>query len=130
VTSGMLGSIALLVLSGATELVVFSQGQGPIRVGLTMVFLLAAPGWAILRLVKLDLSLSARIGMAVGISTGLDMAAASALLYARLWSAQVALTLMVGVVVVAVMADLPAARRWLVSTARQMRQSLAGLGNE
>jgi len=62
VTSGMLGSIALLVLSGATELVVFSQGQGPIRVGLTMVFLLAAPGWAILRLVKLDLSLSARIG--------------------------------------------------------------------
>jgi hypothetical protein len=126
----MLGSIALLVLSGATELVVFSQGQGPIRIGLTLVFLLAAPGWAILRLVKLNLSLSARLGMAVGISTGLDMAAASALLYARLWSAQVALTLMVAVVVVAVMADLPAARRWLVATARQMRQSLAGLGNE
>ena len=72
-------SIGLLLLSGATELVVFSNGQGPIRIGLTFAFLMVAPGWAILRLVDLDLTPSARVGLAVGISTGVEMAAASAL---------------------------------------------------
>ncbi|HLY35286.1 MAG TPA: hypothetical protein VKU35_01075, partial [Candidatus Limnocylindria bacterium] len=69
--TGLRASIALLLLAGATELVVFSDGQGPIRIGLTFIFLVAAPGWAILRLVDLDLTLSAYLGLAVGISTSL-----------------------------------------------------------
>jgi hypothetical protein len=127
--SGLRTSIALLVLAGATELVVFSNGQGPIRIGLTFLFLMLAPGWSILRLVNLEMSISARIGMAVGISTGLDMAVASALLYARWWSAELALTIIVAVVIIAVMAGLPSARRSLVATARQARSSLRDLGN-
>lgn len=121
-------SIGLLLLSGATELVVFSGGHGPIRIGLTFAFLMVAPGWAILRLVDLDLTPSARVGLAVGISTGVEMAVASALLYARLWSAELALTLTVAVVVLAVMANLPSARRWFVTTARRARDSVGDLG--
>lgn len=127
-SSGLRASIALLLLAGATELVVFSNGQGPIRIGLTFIFLVAAPGWAILRLADLDMTLSAYLGLMVGISTGLDMAAASALLYARLWSAELALTIIVAVVVVAVVANLPSARRWLGATARLARDSLGDFG--
>lgn len=127
-SNGLRTSIGLLLLSGATELVVFSDGQGPIRIGLTLVFLLLAPGWAVLRAIHLDLTPSTRVGMAVAISTGIEMAAASALLYARLWSAELALTLTVAVVVIAVFADLPSVRRSLLVLARRTRDSLGDLG--
>lgn len=109
-SSRVQAAFALLLLSGTTELIVFADGHGIIRIGLALTFLLLAPGWALLRLTGLQMTASARAGLAVAISICVDMLAATALLYARIWSAQLALTLIVAVVVVAVMLDLPGAR--------------------
>jgi hypothetical protein len=127
---GLGASAVLVLLAGATELVVFSDGQGPIRISLVLAFLGIAPGWAILRLVDLEMAPSARIGIAIGVSAGLDMAVASALLYGRLWSADLALTILVGIVIVAVLLGLPSARRTIVTTARQARAALSELDNQ
>ncbi len=104
-------SVALMLMAVTTELVVFSNGHGPIRVALAATFLLLAPGWAIQQLAHLEMTLSARIALALGISTAVDMAAASVLLYTRLWSMDLALTIVVAVVLAAVVTELPAAGR-------------------
>jgi xanthine/uracil permease len=119
-------SIALLVASGATELVVFAGGHGAIRVGLALGFLLLAPGWAILRLIDLDLDGVSFIGLAVALSACVDMAVATALLYARVWSAELALTAIVLGVVVAIILDLPTAR---TTIDRGVRRAWTGLSN-
>lgn len=109
-TSRLQASVAILLLSGATELVVFSEGHGFIRIALALTFLLVVPGWALLRVTGLQMTASARIGLAIGMSICVDMLVATGLLYARLWSADLALTMIVAVVVAAVMLDLPTAR--------------------
>jgi hypothetical protein len=119
-------SIALLVAAGATELVVFAGGHGAIRVGLALGFLLLAPGWAILRLIDLDLDGVSFIGLAVALSACVDMAVATALLYARVWSAELALTAIVLGVVVAIILDLPTAR---TTIDRGVRRAWTGLSN-
>ncbi len=129
-SKGLSVSVALMLLAGATELVVFSGGQGPIRIGLVLAFLGIAPGWAILRLIDLEMTPSARVAVAVGVSAALDMAVASALLYGRLWSADLALTILVGVVVVAVLVGLPSARHQIITTARRAREALSELDSQ
>ena len=121
-------SFGLLLLSGATELVVFSDGHGPIRLGLVLAFLFFAPGWALVRLVDLEMSPMSRVGLALGLSIAVDMAAASAVLYARVWSAELALTLVVAVVVLAVLLDLPPSRRSIRAAAERVWAGLSGLG--
>ena len=121
-------SIGLLLLAGATELVVFSDGHGPIRLGLVLAFLFFAPGWALVRLIDLEMSPMSRIGLALGVSIGVDMAAASIILYARVWSAELALTLVVAVVVLAVLLDLPPSRRSIQGAAERVWAALSGLG--
>jgi hypothetical protein len=121
-------SIGLLLLAGATELVVFSDGHGPIRLGLVLAFLFVAPGWALVRLIGLEMSPMSRIGLALGVSIAIDMAAASIILYARIWSAELALTLVVAVVVLAVLLDLPPSRRSIQGAVGRVWAGLSGLG--
>lgn len=121
-------SIGLLLLAGATELVVFSDGHGPIRLGLVLAFLFLAPGWALVRLIDLEMSPMSRIGLAVGVSIAVDMAAASIILYARIWSAELALTLVVAVVVLAVLLDLPPLRHSIQGAVERVWAALSGLG--
>jgi hypothetical protein len=121
-------SIGLLLLAGATELVVFSDGHGPIRLLLVLTFLLLAPGWALLRLIDVEMSPMSRIGLALGVSMSVDMAVASAILYAHVWSAELALTLVVAVLVLAVLLDLPPSRRSIQGAADRVWAALSGLG--
>jgi uncharacterized membrane protein len=103
-------SMLLLAASGATELVVFDSGHSAVRAALALAFLLFVPGWAFLQLLAIDLDHVTRIGLAVGISLGLDMAVVTALIYARLWSVELGLSAVVLGVVAAVLLDLPPAR--------------------
>jgi uncharacterized membrane protein len=118
-SSRLQASAALLLLSGATELVVFADGHGPVRVGLAFAFLMLVPGWALLRVTGLQMTTSARIGMAVGLSICVDMLVATGLLYARVWSAALGLTVIVAVVVASVLMDLPSARMAIRSALRR-----------
>lgn len=127
-TNRLVVPIALLVFAGAAELVVFAQGQGVVRVALTYGFLFVAPGWAVVRIVDPPLDLLARSGLAVAVSVAVDMAVATALLYVRLWSAPLALTVVALFVVVAVLLDLPSSRAAILRAARQAWSSLNSLG--
>jgi hypothetical protein len=118
----------MLVLAGAAELVVFADGQGPVRVALVFVFLMLAPGWVAVRLIDPPLDLPSRLGLAVALSLALSMAVATVLLYLRFWSMPVALTIVVGLTVIGVLLDLPSSRSALTSLAREARRSLNGLG--
>lgn len=121
-------SIALLLASGAAELVVFSGGHGPIRIGLAIAFLMIAPGWATQQLVGLEADLLTRVGLVLALSLGIDMAVATALLYAHLWSAEVGLSIVALVVVVAVILDLPTLRHAISRSARRALDALSELG--
>jgi len=90
----------------------------------------AADVRAVLRLAAIEMTLSTRVAVAVALSTGLDMTAASVLLYARLWSSELALTLIVALVVAAALFGLPAARRTIMGLARQARAALSELGRQ
>jgi hypothetical protein len=117
----------LLMAAGATDLVVWSDGQGPMRIGLSIAFLLLVPGWAILRVVDPPLDIVASIGLAVGISVAVDMAVATGLLYARVWSVGLALGVVTVIVVVAVLLDLPAARHAISGEVRRAWSALSNL---
>jgi uncharacterized membrane protein len=120
--------IALLALAGATELVVFTDGQGALRVVLAFSFLLLAPGWALVRIVDPPLDLAGRAALAVAVSVAVDMAIATALLYLRAWSAELALTVVVLIVVVSVLLDLPQSRAVIERGVRRAWSALNSLG--
>jgi uncharacterized membrane protein len=117
-------SIGLLFAAGAAQLVVLAGGHGLIRTVLALGFLLLVPGWAILQLIDLDVDLLPRVGIAVAVSASVDMAIATALLYAQLWSAELAITLVVVVVVSTVLLDLPPSRRVIDNGARRIWAAL------
>ena len=127
-TSRFVAPIALLAAAGATELVVFADGQGFVRVALAFGFLLVAPGWALVRIVNPPLDLAGRMALAVAVSVAVDMAVATALLYLQAWSAELALTVVVVVVVVSVLLDLPQSRIAIESGVRRAWSTLNGLG--
>ena len=122
------GSIILLSTAMATELVVFAGGHGAIRVALALGFLFLAPGWAIVRLTTLDLDGVTFIGLAVAISASIDMMVATLLLYLRVWSAELALTIIVLGVVLAILLDLPSARTAIEGAVRRGWAGLSNLG--
>lgn len=117
----------LLLAAGATDLVVWANGQGPVRIGLSVAFLLLVPGWAILRVVDPPLDIVASLGLAVGISVAVDMAVATGLLYLRLWSVQLALGIVTIIVLAAVLLALPAPRHAIASEARRAWSALSNL---
>lgn len=127
-TSRFAMPILLLALAGATELVVFTNGQGVVRIGLVFGFLLLAPGWALLQIVDPPLDLPGRLALAAAVSVAVDMTVATALLYLRTWSAELGLTAVVVIVVVSVLVDLPQSRSAIERTARQAWSALNNLG--
>jgi uncharacterized membrane protein len=107
-----LASPLLLVgLALASELVVFTLDAGPLRAGLAIWFVLVAPGWAVLRLLDLPMGLLAALTTAIGISISIDILLALSLFYVRWWSVELAMSLLLGIVVIMVVADLPVVRR-------------------
>lgn len=109
--------IIMLAIAEATELFVFTGGGGPVRVLFGLTFSLLIPGWAVLRLVRLELEPLTWLAFALAISTAIDIAVALPLLYLGIWSIQLAVTLLVGIVVVLVAIDLPVIRARLRAAA-------------
>ena len=112
--NSLLPPIVLLSAAAATQLAVAVSGEGPIRVALGLGFTLLAPGWAILRLIRPPADLFVWVGLSVAISSSLGALIALGLFYARLWSVQLALSILVVIVVAAVAIDIPAVRRKIV----------------
>jgi uncharacterized membrane protein len=119
--------IVLLLATGAADLVVYANGQGPVRIALSIGFLMFVPGWAVMRIADPPLDLLARTGLAVAISVAIDMAVATGLLYLRLWSAGLALTIVSVVVVVSVLLELPSSRAAIQREARRAWSALSSL---
>lgn len=127
-TGRLVAPVVLLAMAGATELVVFADGHGPVRIALGLAFLLLAPGWAVLRLVDPPLDNAGRVAIVVAVSVAVDMAVATTLLYLRIWSSELALSVVVLFVVVGVLLDLPSSRAALQRGARQAWSTLNNLG--
>lgn len=127
-TSRLVVPIGLLAWSGAAELVVLADGQGPVRIALIFGFLFFAPGWVVVRLVDPPLDLVTRIGLAVAVSLAVSMAVATVLLYLRVWYMPMALTIVAAFVVLGVLLDLPGSRSAITSRARQAWTALNGRG--
>ena len=98
--------LLLIVLALGAEVVVFMSVTGSVRVVLGLSFVLVAPGWAALRLVDLPMGVLASAATAVGISVSVDILLSLALFYVRWWSIQLAMTILLAIVVVLVLADL------------------------
>jgi RsiW-degrading membrane proteinase PrsW (M82 family) len=109
----LLEPIVILAVAGATELLVFASGVGPARTVFGLVFALLVPGWAVLRLVRLASDPLTWMAFAVAISTAMDIAVVLPLFYLGIWSIQLAVTLLVGIIVVLFAIDLSVTRRWL-----------------
>ena len=105
--------ILLMSLALGAEVVVFMSVTGSLRVVLGLWFVLVAPGWAALRLVDLPMGVLASVATAVGISVSVDILLSLALFYVGWWSIQLAMTLLLAMIVVLVLADLPVVRRGL-----------------
>jgi hypothetical protein len=105
--------IVILSIAEATELLVFAGGEGPARLVFGLTFALLVPGWAVLRLVRLDTDLMVWLAFAVAISSAIDVAVVLPLLYLGAWSVHLGVTLLVGIIVVLVAFDLPVTRRRL-----------------
>ncbi len=107
-----LASQTLLVgLALAAEIAVFRSVGGPLRAGLAILFVLVAPGWAVVRLLGLPMSLLTFVTTAIGISVSIDILLALTLFYVRLWSVELAMTVLLVIVITLVLADLPVVRR-------------------
>jgi uncharacterized membrane protein len=103
--------LLLVELAVTAEVIVLTAGASPLRVVLALWFILVAPGWAVLRALDLPMGILAMAATAVGISVSIDILLATALFYARWWSVERAMTILLAMVVVLVMADLPIVRR-------------------
>jgi hypothetical protein len=105
--------IVILAIAEATELLVFAGGEGPARLVFGLAFALLVPGWALLRLVRLETDLLTWVAFALAISSAIDIAVVLPLLYLGIWSIHLGVTLLVGIIVVLVAIDLPVTRRRL-----------------
>jgi uncharacterized membrane protein len=103
--------LLLVELAVTAEVIVLTSGASPLRVALALWFILVAPGWAVLRALDLPMGVLAMAATAVAISVSIDILVAMALFYARWWSVERAMTILLAMVVVLVMADLPIVRR-------------------
>ncbi|MDQ3691491.1 MAG: DUF1616 domain-containing protein [Chloroflexota bacterium] len=102
--------ILLISLALAAEVVVLMSVTSPLRAVLGLWFVLVAPGWAALRLLDLPMRGLASAATAVGISVSIDILVSLALFYLRWWSIQLAMTILLALIVVLVVADLPVVR--------------------
>jgi uncharacterized membrane protein len=120
-------SIILLAIAEATELIVFSEGTGPIRLIVGLAFVLLVPGLALTRLLRLPADLLTFTTLAIALSAAIDSTIALILLYAGIWSVQLALTVLTVITAAIVAIDLPPVR---AATGRAMRAFLDTFGRE
>jgi hypothetical protein len=120
-------SIVLLAIAEATELIVFSEGTGPIRLIVGLAFVLLVPGLALARLLRLPADLLTFMTIAIALSAAIDISIVLVLLYASIWSAQLALTVLTVITAAIVAIDLPAVR---AAIGRAMRAVLDTFGGE
>ena len=105
--------IIILAIAATSELLVFAGGGGPARQVFGLAFALLVPGWALLRLVRLETYHLTWLALAVAISTAIDIAVVLPLLYIGIWSIHLGVTIILGIIVVLVAIDLPYVRRRL-----------------
>src|SRR5919204_3505321 len=105
--------ILILVLAESAELIVFAGGGGLFRLLFGLTFALLVPGWAVLRLMRLETDPLTWLSLAVAISSAIDIAVALPLFYLDIWSVQFAVTALLGITVTLVAIDLPVVRRRL-----------------
>ena len=105
--------IVILAIAATTELLIFAGGEGPARLVFGLTFSLLVPGWALLRLVRLETDLLTWLALASAIATAIDIAVVLPLLYIGIWSIHLGVTIILGIIVVLVAIDLPVVRRRL-----------------
>lgn len=113
--------IVFIALVMASEVAILAWDPGPLRMGLALWVIFLAPGWAVLRLIEVPMSLTAALATAVGISVSINILLALALFYVGWWSVELATTILLAIVVVLVLAGLPIVRRvarqlWVATT--------------
>ncbi len=102
--------ILLVALTLAAEVVVFTSVTGPLRAALGLAFVLVAPGWAVLRLLHLPMGIVAAATTAVGISISINILLSLALFYARWWSIELAMSILLLMIIGLVLVDLSLGR--------------------
>ncbi len=95
--------LAIALVAIAALLAVATDWQSPVRVGLTLVFVLFVPGLALTELLAIRDPVQ-QLALATGASLAIETLVAIALLYAGLFSAVVALAIVFGLTVAALVA--------------------------
>lgn len=98
-------TLALLVLAVAAGASVLLSYDGPLRHLFGLWLVLMAPGWALLRLLRLPMSLATLIAASFGISTAVGIVISLLLFYGGLWSVELAASVLTVLVVCAVVGD-------------------------
>ena len=94
--------VAIAVFAIATLLAVTGDWDSPIRVALTIAFLLFGPGLALAELLEIDDPVR-RLALATGASLALETLIATALLYAEVFSAAAVCGIIVGLTCLALL---------------------------
>jgi hypothetical protein len=99
--------IASALLAGV---LVFADVNGTVRLLAVLWFLLVCPGVAIVRLLDLE-DLLAEVTVGVGLSAALAIVVSGVMLYAHAWSPEATLAILLGITIVAALADMKRHRR-------------------
>ncbi|HEX5038609.1 MAG TPA: hypothetical protein VFW95_00560 [Candidatus Limnocylindria bacterium] len=111
-------TVTLVAVTMATLLLVVSDGTGVLRVGLGLGVALLVPGLAALRLLRLATDLISTIGLAVALSTTIDIAIVLPMFYLRVWSIELAVTMLTFVILALVALGIPFVRQGIGRHAR------------
>lgn len=112
--SSMVSPLLLGAIAMTSEVVVLMSVTGPVRLVVGLLFVLVAPGWAVVRLMKLPMGAVALTATAVAISVSVDVLISLALFYATWWSVELATSILAGAIVLLVLVDLPPVRRAVI----------------
>lgn len=100
-------TIAPVVLAGTLVVEILVLGGAPVEIRALPVFayLLVVPGLAVLTPLRLAVGVPILLGMAVTASLAIEAIVATALLYAEVWSAELALTIVLVITAFVVVID-------------------------
>lgn len=114
----LVSPLLLVELIVVAEVILFATGAGPLRVVLGLWVILVAPGWAVLRMLDLSTDSLEMAATAVGISVSIDILLALGLFYARVWSIDLAMTILLAIILMAIGADLLGTQRAIARRAQ------------
>ena len=104
---------AIAAASAIVAALVFADVDSPLRSLVVLVFLLGAPGLALVRPLRLREPV-AELSVAVALSIALAVLVPTALLYASAWSTDAALAIIIGITLAACTVDVTSRTRELV----------------